>query len=80
LAGRTVVAEFRLTGRENQIIAMIAVGYTNKDIARRLNIEVSTAKTHMHNLLRKLRLERRGQVAYWAHVNMPGAGENALQG
>lgn len=55
-----------LTGREHEIIRMISEGLSNKEIARRLNIELSTTKSHVHNLLGKLGLQRRGQVAHWA--------------
>lgn len=54
-----------LTEREAQIAQLIVSGMSNKDIARRLNIGVATAKTHVHNLLGKLNLHRRGQAAYW---------------
>jgi DNA-binding NarL/FixJ family response regulator len=43
----------------------MAQGMSNKDIARHLNIGLATAKTHVHNLLRKLKLQRRAQMASW---------------
>jgi DNA-binding NarL/FixJ family response regulator len=58
-----------LTDRELQIIQLIGAGLTNKDIARRLNIGVATTKSHVHNLLGKLALQRRGQVAPWMSVH-----------
>jgi DNA-binding NarL/FixJ family response regulator len=54
-----------LTVREQQIIDMIGAGLSNKDIARRLNIGLATTKTHVHNLLSKLNIQRRGQAAVW---------------
>ncbi|MGO9420006.1 response regulator transcription factor [Roseiarcus sp.] len=57
-----------LSTRENEIVKMIAGGLSNKEIARRLNIEVSTTKSHVHNLLSKLGLQSRAQVAYWARL------------
>ena len=54
-----------LTSRETQIAQLIAVGLSNKDIARRLNIGLATAKTHVHHVLGKLQLQRRGQAAIW---------------
>ena len=54
-----------LTTRETQIAQMIVAGMSNKDIARRLNIGLATAKTHVHHLLGKLNLQRRGQAASW---------------
>lgn len=55
----------KLTAREAEIAPLIAEGMSNKDIARHLDIGVPTAKTHVHNLLRKLNLRRRGQTAMW---------------
>jgi DNA-binding NarL/FixJ family response regulator len=52
-----------LTGREMEISALIGAGLSNKEIARRLNIGVSTTKSHVHNLLAKLNVQRRGQIA-----------------
>jgi DNA-binding NarL/FixJ family response regulator len=54
-----------LTSREAQIIELIATGMTNKEIARRLNIGLPTAKTHVHHVLGKLQLQRRAQAAEW---------------
>jgi DNA-binding NarL/FixJ family response regulator len=51
-----------LTRREFEISRMIAVGLCNKDIARRLGISLSTTKSHVHNLLGKLSVQRRGEV------------------
>ena len=58
-------AMLMLTAREMQISELICAGFSNKDIARRLNIGVATAKSHVHNLLGKLNLQRRSQVASW---------------
>lgn len=55
------------TARELQILEMIGTGLTNKEIARRLNIGLATTKSHVHNLLGKLGLQRRGQAASWMH-------------
>jgi DNA-binding NarL/FixJ family response regulator len=52
-----------LTVREAQIAQMIVAGMSNKDIARCLNIGLATAKTHVHHLLGKLDVHRRGQAA-----------------
>ncbi|SCL34905.1 two component transcriptional regulator, LuxR family [Micromonospora rhizosphaerae] len=53
----------RLTARERQILGLIDDGLSNKEIARRLSIEVRTVKNHVHNLLEKLRVHRRGEAA-----------------
>jgi DNA-binding NarL/FixJ family response regulator len=54
-----------LTAREMQIVQLVGAGLSNKDIARRLNIGLATTKSHVHNMLEKLELQRRGQVALW---------------
>lgn len=52
----------RLTAREREILALIDDGMSNKEIARKLSIEVRTVKNHVHNLLAKLRVHRRGEA------------------
>ncbi len=56
----------KLTGRENEILALIAKGRSNKLIARELNIVESTVKVHVKHLLRKLKLRNRLEAAIWA--------------
>jgi two-component system, NarL family, nitrate/nitrite response regulator NarL len=58
-----------LTVRERQIVSLVSAGLSNKEIARKLNIELSTVKSHVHSLLGKLNLRRRGQVANWRRDN-----------
>lgn len=52
-----------LTRRERQTAELIKSGLSDKEIARRLNISVATTKSHVHNLLGKLHLRRRSEVA-----------------
>jgi DNA-binding NarL/FixJ family response regulator len=52
----------QLTGREREIVRFIDEGLSNKEIARHLSIEVSTVKNHVHNILEKLHVTRRGKV------------------
>lgn len=52
-----------LTARETQVVGLIDHGLSNKDIARKLGIEVATVKNHVHNVLDKLKVRRRGQAA-----------------
>jgi DNA-binding NarL/FixJ family response regulator len=51
------------TPRERQIIPLIEQGLSNKEIARRLNIEGSTIKNHVHKILKKMKVRRRGEIA-----------------
>jgi DNA-binding NarL/FixJ family response regulator len=53
----------QLTGREREIVRFIDEGLSNKEISRHLSIEVSTVKNHVHNILEKLHVTRRGKVA-----------------
>ena len=55
--------EARLTRRELEILDLIDQGLSNKEIARRLTIELSTVKNHVHNVLEKLNVSRRGEAA-----------------
>jgi DNA-binding NarL/FixJ family response regulator len=59
----TASATVRLTERERQVIDLIGEGLSNKEIARRLNIAIHTVKSHVHNLLEKLALHTRLEVA-----------------
>lgn len=56
-------APSRLTRRELEVMHLIADGCANKDIAVHLGIAVHTVKTHVHNLLLKLGLRSRLEVA-----------------
>lgn len=55
-----------LTHREREIIVLIEEGLSNKEIANRLHIELKTAKNHVSNILRKLQLDSRYEVARYA--------------
>lgn len=59
----------RLTSRENEVIALLAEGLANKEIATRLNIAVYTVKSHVHNILEKLALRSRLEVAAFSHAS-----------
>jgi two-component system, NarL family, nitrate/nitrite response regulator NarL len=52
-----------LTAREAEIGDLLAQGMSNKQIARELSIRVSTVKNHVHNVLEKMRVSRRGEAA-----------------
>ena len=55
-----------LTVRETQVVRHIALGLSNKEIAESLGISIETVKEHVQNILRKLRLSDRTQVAVWS--------------
>lgn len=62
--------EARLTRRELEILDLIDQGLSNKEIARRLTIELSTVKNHVHNVLEKLNVNRRGEAAARARAGL----------
>jgi LuxR family maltose regulon positive regulatory protein len=51
-----------LTGREREVLSLIVAGLTNREIAERLVIALSTVKTHVNNLYGKLGVSRRTQA------------------
>jgi DNA-binding NarL/FixJ family response regulator len=57
-----------LTRRELDIVRLVGGGLSNKDIARRLGISLGTTKSHVHNLLGKLSLQRRAEVMTHVHA------------
>jgi two-component system nitrate/nitrite response regulator NarL len=56
----------QLTSREREVVALISEGLSNKDIAERLHIATFTVKSHIHNILEKLALNTRLQIAAFA--------------
>ncbi|MFC4111606.1 response regulator [Nonomuraea zeae] len=56
-----------LTEREEQILATVARGRTNSEIARELHISLSTVKSHVANLMTKLGVRNRVEIAIWAY-------------
>ena len=57
----------RMTPREREVIALIAAGMSNKEIAKRLNVATDTVKSHVRNVMDKLTLHTRLQIAAYAH-------------
>lgn len=57
-----------LTTRETQILKMLELGRSNRDIAARLNIAVHTVKNHVHNLFTKLGVSTRAEAAARSHA------------
>jgi len=55
-----------LTQRETQVLRHVALGLSNKEIGRSLEISVETVKEHVQNILRKIAVNDRTQAAVWA--------------
>jgi len=66
--GRALAMEaIRMTPREREVIALIGDGLSNKEIATRLNVATHTVKSHVRNVMEKLALHTRLQIAAFAH-------------
>jgi DNA-binding NarL/FixJ family response regulator len=55
-----------LTAREQEVLRLIARGYSYKEVAGELSISVKTVETHVSSVLRKLQLSNRHELARWA--------------
>jgi DNA-binding CsgD family transcriptional regulator len=61
-----IVTPMQLTRREHQVATLLAYGYTNAEIADRLEISIRTAEMHRANAMRKLGAGSRANVVRWA--------------
>jgi DNA-binding NarL/FixJ family response regulator len=64
-----LIESVRMTKRERQVIDLVADGLSNKEIAHELNLSPYTIKSHIHNILEKLTLHTRVQIAKYAHTS-----------
>jgi DNA-binding NarL/FixJ family response regulator len=64
-AQRRVVDE-ELSDREREVARLLALGYTNQEIAKLLYVSVRTAEAHRAHIMRKLRLSTRAELVRWA--------------
>jgi DNA-binding NarL/FixJ family response regulator len=67
LAPRIINESVRMTKREREVIELISDGSSNKEIAQKLHLSTYTIKSHVHNILEKLSLNTRVQIAKHAH-------------
>lgn len=59
----------RMTKREQEVIGFISEGLSNKEIAQELRIATYTIKSHVHNIMEKLALHTRLEVANYSYTN-----------
>jgi DNA-binding NarL/FixJ family response regulator len=64
-----IIESVRMTKREKQAVELIADGFANKEIAQKLHLSTYTVKSHVHNILEKLALHTRVQIANQAHFS-----------
>jgi DNA-binding NarL/FixJ family response regulator len=62
----------RMTPREREVVNLIAEGLSNKAIGKRLHISVHTVKSHLRNIMEKLTLHSRLQIATYVHQREAG--------
>jgi two-component system, NarL family, response regulator DevR len=65
-SGTTQLPGEELTEREREVLALVARGYTNKQIAEALSVTEKTARNHVSHILEKLGLARRSEAAAYA--------------
>ncbi len=80
-AGRVLLQQQRelrpaqdLSGREEEVLRLVAAGLANKQIARKLEISERTVKAHLTNVFQRLGVTDRTQAALWARDHLPGFG------
>lgn len=69
-----------LTNKEVEVIKLVATGVTNKEIASSLNISDNTVKYHLRNIMEKLHVKNRAQMAVYAvrkGIALDGADEKS---
>lgn len=77
----TQIPGSELTEREREVLALIARGHTNKQIAEKLYVSEKTARNHVSHILEKLGMTRRSEAAAYAVEHRlvppktPGSGE-----
>ena len=64
-----LMESIRLTKRERQVIELVSESMANKEIAQKLHLSTYTVKSHVHNILEKLSLHTRVQIARYAHTS-----------
>ena len=58
-----------LSDRERDVLQLLALGYTNQEIGKKLFISVRTVDTHRAHIMRKLRLDTRAELVLFALAN-----------
>ena len=56
-----------MTRRAREVVALIVDGFTNNEIADKLHLSTYTVKSNVHNILKKMALNIRVQIAIYAH-------------
>ena len=67
---RAAIERWRLTAREAEVVALIAYGEPNKEIARRLGVALRTVEVHVTSVLRKAKVDSRARLIahFWTRT------------
>lgn len=66
---KAIVEKYNLlTAREKEVLKLLALGFSNSQIASELVISINTVKNHVHNVLDKLTIDNRTQLASYAYT------------
>jgi len=67
--GKTKLKEsVRMTAREREVIVLLGNGLTNKEIAQKIRVSTYTVKSHIHNIMEKLTLHTRLEIANYSYT------------
>jgi DNA-binding NarL/FixJ family response regulator len=77
-SGQQVKGDNTLSEQEERVLALVAEGRTNKEIAASLNLSDKTVRNYLTNVFKKLRITRRAQAAAFFVKRVPYAGKPAL--
>jgi DNA-binding NarL/FixJ family response regulator len=67
--GKTKLKEaVRMTSREREVIILLGEGLTNKEIAQKIHVSTYTVKSHIHNIMEKLALHTRLEIANYSYT------------
>jgi DNA-binding NarL/FixJ family response regulator len=67
--GKSEIKEaFKMTKREKEVIALLSEGMSNKEIGQRMHISTYTIKSHIHNIMEKLALHTRLEIANYSYT------------
>lgn len=64
-----LIRSVRMTKRERQVIELVSDGLTNKEIGQKLHLSPFTIKSHVHNILEKLAMHKRIEIANYANTD-----------
>ena len=59
----------RMTKREKEVIGLLSEGMSNKEIGQKIHISTYTVKSHIHNIMEKLALHTRLEIANYSYTN-----------